>query len=752
MNKPFHAYSGDQPYVFVGYAHEDANAVYPEMKWLHDQGFNVWYDEGISPGTVWRTELADSIMAAGLFLFFVTPRSVVSSNCEKEVNFAIDHDIPVLTVHLQETDLPSGIELTLSSIQGILKHDLPDHDYREKLLSGVSDHMQRGISESPPVQSNRYRNIAIVTASAVALLFAANALMKNLPLVSQSNESKDNVSLRRFTIDLPKSMQFTTMGYRPVIISADGQRVIFNATIEGRTQLYSRSLDSLDVLPIKGTENATSDATISPDGAWIAFVDHTDRMLKKVPVSGGVPVELCDVDLLTGRKTIAWGTNGRIVFANSSYNGLMQVSSSGGTPEPLTFPENGEVHKHPAFLPDGITLLFTVGERGTTTRQSDRVAALSLESGEQKILMAGASPQATSGGHLIYYKNNALWAVAFDADRLEVKSESVAVAENVRYIWKAYYSVSDDGTLVYVLQSKFTKRSLVWVDRHGNEEVISIDPRPFIAPRVSPSGDQISVTIDDPSGSDLWLYSLTRGGSTRITYTESRETAAVWSPDGRYIYYGSNLVDDIFRAATDGTGIPEQLTDTATHQWPNSITPDGRQLIYDEFGTATKKDLAVLVLSDQPTSEYLLQTEFNERNGQVSPDGLWLAYESDRSGQTEIYVRPYPDIKSAVWQISSRGGRKPFWAKTGKEIFYWGPTDMMTVAIETQPEFVSGLPEALFDHQDKYALTNIPHFHVDPAGGRFIMVKKPSDESTLTDRIIVVQNWLDEVTQKVGAN
>ncbi len=430
----------------------------------------------------------------------------------------------------------------------------------------------------------------------------------------------------------------------------------------------------------------------------------------------------------------------------------MQVSSSGGTPEPLTFPENGEVHKHPAFLPDGTTLLFTVGERGETPRQSDRVAALSLESGEQKILMAGASPRATSGGHLIYYKNNALWAVAFDADRLEVKSESVAVADNVHYSRIAHYSVSDDGTLVYVLESVFTDRSLVWVDRFGNEEAISIDPRPFFWPRVSPSGDQISVTIEHPSGSDLWLFSLARGTSTRITFDEPVETAAVWDPNGRHIYYSSNRVDDLFRVTTDGTGIIDQLTDTATYQYANSITPDGRQLIYEESGTATKWNLAVLTLSDEPTSEYLLQTEFNELDGQVSPDGLWLAYTSDRSGQPEIYLRPYPDINSAVWQISSRGGRNPVWAKTGKEIFYLGPTDMMVVAIENQPEFVPGLPEALFDYQDKYTIIRIRNFDVDPAGGRFIMVKKSSDESTLTDRIIVVQNWLDEVTQKVGAN
>ncbi len=226
----------------------------------------------------------------------------------------------------------------------------------------------------------------------------------------------------------------------------------------------------------------------------------------------------------------------------------------------------------------------------------------------------------------------------------------------------------------------------------------------------------------------------------------------MWDPNGRHIYYSSNRVDDLFRAATDGTGVIEQLTDTATHQYASSITPDGRQLIYEDFGTATKRDLAVLVLSDEPTSEVLLQTEFNERNGRLSPDGLWLAYASDRSGQPEIYVRPYPDIHSAVWQISSGGGNDPIWAKTGKEIFYLGPTDMMVVAIENQPEFVPGLPEALFDYQDKYTIIRIRNFDVDPAGRRFIMVKKSSDESTLTDRIVVVQNWLDEVTQKVAAN
>ncbi len=150
MAKPFPAYKGDNPYVFVCYAHDDSAMVYPDIEWLHDQGFNVWYDEGISPGTVWRNELADSIEGSNLFLYFVTPQSVDSINCQREVNFGVDHGIPVLAVHLEETDLSSGMDLTLSTIQAILKYELTNHDYRTKLLSGASEHIQRGIAGSMP--------------------------------------------------------------------------------------------------------------------------------------------------------------------------------------------------------------------------------------------------------------------------------------------------------------------------------------------------------------------------------------------------------------------------------------------------------------------------------------------------------------------------------------------------------------------------------------------------------------------------
>lgn len=750
MKKPFRAYSGDQPYIFVSYAHEDSSAVYPEMKWLQDQGFNVWYDEGISPGTVWRTELADSIMGAGLFLFFVTPRSVISSNCEKEVNFAIDHDIPVLTVHLEETVLPSGMELTLSSIQGILKFDLSEQDYREKLLASTSKHLQRGIGSAPAVSSNQNRKIAIAISAVLGLLLAGYLAINYLPSDTPLNALREASSLRRFTIDLPRSMQLSNILFRPVIISADGQRVIFSAAEKREAQLYSRSLDSLDVVPIKGTENASRVLALSPDNQWIAFVDRSTSMLIKVPVTGGIPIPLCDLD--GNVWGLSWGANDKILFTSGTSDGLMQVSSSGGTPEQLTFPENGEVHKQAAFLLDASAVFFTIGEKGSTIRKADRIAVLSLESGEQKTLMAGASPQATPNGHLIYYVNNALWAVAFDADRLEVKGQSVPVADGVLYADSAHYSMSDDGTLVYVLDSGLEKRSLVWVDRFGNEEVIPIDPRHYLTAHISPGGDRIAATVKTENGFDLWMYSLTRGTSRQLTFDESYESGMAWSPDGQYIYYSSNRIDNIFRVSTDGLAVIERLTNSAERQFVDSITPDGRQVIFTTYDNVTRyqHSINILTMSSEPTSEVLIKTGFEDDDGALSPNGLWLAYTSNRSGRDEVYVSPFPDVDAGNWQVSVGGGSAPRWGKNGQELFYLGPTNVMAVSIDTAPEFEAGQPESLFRHQD-YNIS-FRTFGVDPTGERFLLVKKPTEDVMSTNRIVIVQNWLDDVARKFATN
>jgi serine/threonine-protein kinase len=568
--------------------------------------------------------------------------------------------------------------------------------------------------------------------------------------VTQSDGSRDEISVRRFTVELPRSLRIADNEFRPVAISPDGQRLVFQARVEGQQRLYSRPLDSLDVLPIRGTDNARRSVAFSPDGEWIAYQDRSDGMLKKIPASGGIPVTLCDPG--GPIRTISWGATGKIAYVSDHFAGLMQVSATGGKPERLTDPPEGEFHKHADFLPGGRAVFFTIGERGVTIRRADRIAVLSLATGEQKTLMAGASPKATSTGHLIYYAENALRAVAFDTDRLEVKSESVPVAEGILYYGGAHYSISGEGTLVYVLATLLVRRSLVWVDRSGDEEKLSIERRPYMRPRISPNGDQVAVVISAENGADLWTYSLDRKTSTRLTFDESREASPVWSVDGRHIIFSSNRVDDLFRVASDGIGSIEQLTDTPYYHFAHSFTPNGDKLLFTETRSlGGNYDISVLTMSDESTSELLLATEFTELHPQVSPDGRWLAYASDRTGDPEVYVRPYPDVDSAVWQVSVGGGIQALWSQDSKELFYWGHAEMMSVQIETTPDFRAHRPEPLFSLQD-YVFTGNRNFDLDRTNERFLMVRKPSEDEIPTNRIVIVQNWLDEVARKIAIN
>lgn len=596
---------------------------------------------------------------------------------------------------------------------------------------------------SPIVGYRRIGSMAVAVAGLLLVAWLAmDFVLPNRP------DSQSDRSVRRFTIDLPKSLQIGDFRPRPLTVSADGRTVIFYARSKGRSQLYSRSIDSLDVQPIPGTENTTRAHAISPDGQWIAFVDISDDMVKKVPVTGGVPVILAGpIEVIWD---MAWSPNKDIVLEIQDYAGLQRVSSSGGSLEKLTSPGPGEFHKQPSFSPDGNTLLFAIGERGATMRKSDRIAAMSLNTGDQKVLMAGASPTVTPNGYLVYFARNILWAVEFDSDRLEVTGNPVPSAENILYAVDAHYSISRDGTLVYRLTTNFLDRRLVWVDLFGNEEALDIEPRPYWWPRISPDGDSIAVVVDCETGADLWIYSIADGKSTRLTFDESRETNPVWSPDGRYVIYSSDRVDNLFRVATDGMNEIEQLTDSPNFQHPTAVSRDGSNIFYQEWVSVAKKDdLFVLTLSDPPTTEILLQTEFRETGATLSPDGRWLTYQSNRSGQDEVYLRPYPDIHAGRWQVSVGGGLRPLWDPSGKRLFYTGPSRVMSVSVETEADLIIGKPEPAFKLEPYMYLRGFG-FDWDSNRERFLMVKHPSEDELPRNRIVVVQNWLDFVTEELA--
>jgi len=578
--------------------------------------------------------------------------------------------------------------------------------------------------------------------------------------------------VNRFAITLSPAQPLAfSINDRDVAISADGTRLAYTAG--DQAQLMVRPLDQLEAVPLAGIANARA-PFLSPDGRWIGFFDRLDEgvttgpvvqrgALRKVSTSGGPPIAIC---LLTGAsRGASWGPDDSIVFATSDPStGLLRVPASGGDPEVLTKPDTarGERDHHfPSVLPGARGVLFTITAGGVEDRQ---VAVLDLKTGQRRTLIrSGSQAEYVETGHLIYTDGGALWAVRFDLATLDVLGDPVPLTEPVLTLGAADFTISRRGTLVYVPVRGGTSRSLVWVTRQGAEEPIAAPPREYVIPRLSPDGKRVALQIRDQS-SENWTWDFARQKLTRLTLGPSENFGQVWTPDGRHIIFGSPRgnapnVANLYRRAADGTGMDERLTTSAHQQRANAISPDGTRLVLEEQMPPAGYDFMLLSLEGTPRVKPLLQTPFDERNAAISSDGRWMAYESNESGQSQIYVRPFPNVDDAHYQISNGGGRTPVWAPVGHELFYVNRTSVMAVTVQLTPTFSAGNPTKLFDAPsillDGRFTPNggtIRNYDVARDGQRFLMIKEnagSSDGNASPASMIVVQNWLEELKQRV---
>ena len=278
---------------------------------------------------------------------------------------------------------------------------------------------------------------------------------------------------------------------------------------------------------------------------------------------------------------------------------------------------------------------------------------------------------------------------------------------------------------------------------------MAAEPQGYESPRISPDGLRLAVTINESGGSDVWIYNLEREILTRLTFDPAADHLPVWTPDGQRIAFdsgraGAEAGHDLFWKAADGTGQAECLTTSTTTQTANSFSPDGKRLVFIE---APSTGLHVLSMEGEHTSQPLFQSQFNEGQGMISPDGHWIAYESSESGRSEIYIRPFPNVEEGKWQISSDGGREPVWAPRGQELFYRNGGAMMVVGINTEPTFTAGSPVVLF--RGKYTFGRVGNYDISPDGQRFLMIKEADEEAGQAGRINVVLNWFEEVKRLV---
>jgi Tol biopolymer transport system component len=511
--------------------------------------------------------------------------------------------------------------------------------------------------------------------------------------------------LQEFVIGVPQENRSSPTATQFIAISADGRTVFLTGRTGGQSRIYSRAMHSVELAPVEGA-NGDSYFDISPNGQTIAFAAGDGTLLSSVPVSGGIVTPIARAS--RSIKEIAWLNDDTLIYKDWTYDGLHRLTvGQPGDPVLIDSPVEGQLLKHVNSIPDSGWAVLVVGERGMLPRAGDRLAFMSPDGEIHVTEIAGASPKVTANGDLLFYRGNAIWHARLDIEELAIENATPLIA-NVKYDYFGYFDISDRGDLVYRRTAVRGSEELVWVDHQGQAEPLPMKSGHYRYPRFDSDGDLLALIESDESGTDLWVYSLGRNESTRLTSTEFRETNPVWDVDGEHIFYESGTRINAFRIAIDGVGEPEQITNSSQS---------------GEF-------------------EYLLRSDDRESHPALSPDGSLIAYMSNRSGELEVYVRRFPFTDDEEIRVSNSGDCWiPRWNADGTEVFCWDRDDetMYGTEISTSPSLQAALPTPLFNTED-YVFDGIGNYDYDVSRDQFVMVKKPPPGST-EDEIVLIQNW-----------
>ena len=552
--------------------------------------------------------------------------------------------------------------------------------------------------------------------------------------------------------------------------SPDGRALAYAAAHDGE-RVYVRSLDQLEAVPVRGSDGGQN-LFWSPGSQWIGF--QADGALQKVAAAGGSPVRLCDVAGLNSGAS--WGADDTIVFGD--YNGeraphLWRVSALGGIPEPVTIldAERGEMaHFWPQVLPGDAGVVFTVFHGFWSEA---RIAVQSWSDDAHRVILDGTSARYVPTGHLVFARQSAasdyraprgetLWAVPFDLGTLEVTGSPTPILENVLITGGdvAQFSVAGDGSLVYAdagflvtEEGLSAATELVWVDRQGNAEELPLERARYKTPRVAPDGNRFAF-VTSAEGEHIWIYDQRRGSRDRLT-VEGSNRWPVWTHDGTRVAFASTRPGQgnlqLFEKSVDGSGAAVPLLGDSVPEGtltaPISWSPQTSTLGFYMAEEATL-DGDVWILPDGGTPVAVVTGPFDDASPGISPDGRWVAYVSDESGQPEVYVRPYPGPGPRV-TISAGGGTEPVWSRDGGELFYRNGSAMTTVRIDVDGDRLTpAAPERLFD--GPYALDPVtgrnPNYDVAP-DGRFLMVRTVPG-ATDVDSVTVVLDWARELMER----
>jgi len=602
-----------------------------------------------------------------------------------------------------------------------------------------------------PVQAEGllHKKAWIATAGVLALALAA------LAFIHFRESQPPERPLVRLDVDLGAdvSMPAPSSSGSKVVISPDGARLVY---VSGNpAKLFTRRLDRPKATELPGTELALG-PFFSPEGQWIGFV--AAGKLKKISVEGGAVVPLADVTNFGGAS---WGEDGNILVADA-LRGLVRVPAGGGTPQVVAELGKGELAvASPQILPGSKAVLFT--SYATANRDAASIQAMTLADHHRKVLVQGStSPRyldtSNGAGYLVYTNKATLFAIPFDVEKLETRGTAVPILDDVAAdtaVGVSQMDVSRTGTLIYRRSGEeMGGLTVAWIEGAGKTEPLLAKPGVYSRPSLSPSGERLAVDLTEGSGSDIWVYDWQRDTMTRVTFTGTAD-GPIWSPDGRYIAFRT-LGAGMAVTRSDGAGKPQPLTQSKNIQFPWSFTPDGKQMAFGDIDSKSLWDLWTVPIESGAAGlragkpEVFLQTPANERSPTFSPDGRWLAYSSDESGTSQIYVRAFPD-KGGKWQISNSGGIYPMWPRTGHDLFFETLDNQIMAAAYTVKgdSFVADKPR-MWSDKKLGGISGNRNVSVAPDGKRIaaLVPAAAQEAQQAQNQVVFLLNFFDELRRK----
>ena len=649
------------------------------------------------------------------------------------------------------TPLSQLVPLTPPALDHVIKKCLEkDPDDRWQSARDLADQMRFIVDagsragEAAPVLAKRKTRTKVAWA-----LNAATAVVAVLATFAAMKLTTAPPRIVRSSLLPPEHTQ-----YQPnsgaMVLSPDGLRIAFVARgDDGKQMLWVRALDALTAQPLAGTEDANHPFW-SPDSRFLGF--FSTGKLRKIDANGGPPQALCDA---TGGRGGAWSINGTIVFTPSPTDVIYKVPAAGGAPVAVTefdTKTSESSHRFPIFLPDGKHFLFLAEGRPDTegSQEGYTLYAGSLDSKDRKRVVAtNAGARFAKSGYLLFLRDRTLLAQRFDAGKLELAGDAVPVADNLTRTgrYESMFSVSDNDLLAVQANGASELSHLVWMDRDGRDLDTVGKPADYRSIALSHDGKRVVASIQDPKNqkTDIWALDLERGTSTRLTFDPANDYSPLWSPDDRTIYFTSHRQGrgDLYRKSSSGTGTDEPVFGDPDQNILWSLSGDGRTgaIMTNNTTKKTGWDISIFSFADAKNRVFL-ETPFNEVAPAISSDGKWLAYNSNESGQGEVYVQSLGN-DGGKWQISTEGGKLPQWTQDNGELVFQSPDDkLMVVTVKFTPAFTASVPRKLVDPKIRQMIGL--QYALSPDGKRILINR--SVEQAVSTPVTLVQNW----TQGLG--